>query len=329
MSRIEIQEGDFLSSVTREFQTHLLLLVAAIIWGSTWAAGRFLSYGLDEGGPATLDPATSAWLRYSFAVAVFFLWYLVSRSGGGFRFLPPDRESWRLSFWLGVFGTMAYQLLFMHGMSWTAAGDASLIVSLNPVFTVLLAWPMLGQKISIRMLMGLLVGMSGVIIVVGWSPNSDIPFNHRLIGDLMILFAALAWATTSNLTKILMSLNKGTSALEIVVWYSFIGWILLTPWMIFEIWESGFPSPNSAQWITVAYLGIISTVLAYVMFVRGIEIIGPTAASSYVFLVPVFGVIGGWALLGERIGTSMIVGFILIVAGVREVQRQSERVSNG
>ena len=79
----------------------------------------------------------------------------------------------------------------------------------------------------------------------------------------------------------------------------------------------------------MAYLGIISTVLAYVMFVRGIEIIGPTAASSYVFLVPVFGVIGGWALLGERIGTSMIVGFILIVAGVREVQRQSERVSNG
>ena len=51
--------------------------------------------------------------------------------------------------------------------------------------------------------------------------------------------------------------------------------------------------------------------------------------SSYVFLVPVFGVIGGWALLGENIGASMIVGFILIVVGVREVQKQSERVLNG
>jgi len=325
----EFQGGVVVNSKSGDFRTHLLLLLAAIIWGSTWAAGRFLSYGLDDSNTATLEPATSAWLRYAFAIAVFFLWYLASRSRGGFRFLPPDEESWRLSIWLGVFGTMCYQLFFMHGMAWTAAGDASLIVSLNPVFTVLLAAPMLHQRITWRMSLGLLVGITGVFVVVGWSPNSDIPFNHRLIGDLMILMAALSWATTTNLTKILLSRNKGSSPLEIVVWYSFIGWILLTPWMIYEIWSSGIPSPGPAEWLTVAYLGIISTVLAYVLFARGIEIIGPTAASSYVFLVPVFGVIGGWALLGEKIGASMMIGFILIVAGVREVQKQSERVSDG
>ena len=55
--------------------------------------------------------------------------------------------------------------------------------------------------------------------------------------------------------------------------------------------------------------------------------IGPTAASSYVFLVPVFGVLGGWLLLGEEIGVSMILGFVLIVVGVTEVQRESERLS--
>ena len=55
--------------------------------------------------------------------------------------------------------------------------------------------------------------------------------------------------------------------------------------------------------------------------------IGPTAASSYVFLVPVFGVLGGWLLLDEEIGASMILGFVLIVVGVTEVQRESERVS--
>lgn len=312
-----------------ELGTHLLLLLAAIIWGSTWAAGRFLSYGTEGSNSANLEPATSAWLRYVFAVSVFFIWYLASKSKGGFRFIPPDGESWRLSIWLGIFGTMCYQLFFMHGMSWTAAGDASLIVSLNPVFTVLLAAPMLRQKITGRMSLGLLTGITGVIVVIGWSPNSDIPFNHRFIGDLMILMAALSWATTTNLTKILLSRKSDVSPLEIVVWYSFIGWILLTPWMALEIWSLGIPTPSSAEWTTIVYLGIISTVLAYVLFAKGIEAIGPTAASSYVFLVPVFGVIGGWALLGERIGTSMIVGFVLIVIGVREVQKQSEPVSNG
>ena len=84
----------------------------------------------------------------------------------------------------------------MHGMSWTT-GDASLIVSLNPVFTVLLiVTPMLHQKITGRMSLGLLTGIAGVVVVIGWSPNSDIPFNHRLIGDLMILMVTLSWATT-------------------------------------------------------------------------------------------------------------------------------------
>lgn len=68
--------------------THLLLVLVAAIWGSTWAAGRFLSYGLNEDAPATLSPATSAWLRYVFAVSVFFLWSISSRGEGSFRFLP-------------------------------------------------------------------------------------------------------------------------------------------------------------------------------------------------------------------------------------------------
>ena len=66
---------------------------------------------------------------------------------------------------------------------------------------------------------------------------------------------------------------------------------------------------------------------SYVLFAKGIEVIGPTAASSYVFLVPVFGVLGGWILLGEEIGASMLIGFVLIVVGVTEVQRESERLS--
>ena len=307
--------------------THLLLVLVAVIWGSTWAAGRFLSYGLNEDNPATLSPATSAWLRYAFAVSVFFIWSISSRGEQSFRFLPPDRESWIFSIWLGLLGTMAYQLLFMHGMSWTAAGDASLIIPMNPVFTVLLAAPMLGQRISARMSVGLLIGISGVVVVVGWSPNSGIPIEHRVIGDLMILLAALSWAVTSNLTKIMLSWGRGFSSLEIVVWYSVTGWALLTPWVIAENWGSTIPEPSSAEWLTIAYLGIISTVLSYVLFAKGIEVIGPTAASSYVFLVPVFGVLGGWILLSEEIGASMLLGFVLIVVGVTEVQRESERLS--
>ena len=121
----------------RDLSTHILLLAVAVIWGSTWAVARFLSFG--EGGQTSVGPATAAWIRYAFAVPVFFLWSASMRGRDGFRFFPPDRNSWKFSLWLGVLGTMGYQLLFMHGMRWTAAGDASLIIPINPVFTALLA----------------------------------------------------------------------------------------------------------------------------------------------------------------------------------------------
>tara|TARA_B100000700_G_scaffold331573_1_gene465698 strand:- start:68 stop:988 length:921 start_codon:yes stop_codon:yes gene_type:complete len=304
----------------------MLLLVAAV-WGSTWAVGRFLSYGFDEANRASMGPASSAWLRYVFAVAGFVAWCWLYRNRGGPRIFPEGGKAWKYTIWMALLGTMGYQLLFMNGMKWTAAGDASMIIPMNPVFTVLLAVPMLGQRLSSRMVLGLLVGLIGVAIVVSWSPNAEIPFNHRLIGAVMIALAALTWAATSNLTKIaLMDGTIGTS-LEIVVWYSIVGWVLLTPWMLVEVWQSGIPVPNTTEWVSVAYLGVISTVLTYAWFARGIDRIGATAAASYVFLVPVFGVLSGWLLLDENIGVSMAIGFCLIVFGVREVQRESERLS--
>jgi len=315
-----------MSRIEGNLGTHLLLLLVAIIWGSTWAVGRFLSYGMDESTGANLGPATAAWMRYLVAVIAFVAWCWIYRNRNGPRMLPHDSRSWRYTVWLGLLGTMAYQLLFMHGMKWTAAGDASLIIPINPVFTVLLAAPMLGQKVTKRMAFGLLLGIVGVGAVVGWSPNTDIPFEHRLLGDTMIVLAALAWATNSNLTKIALEEDGIGTTEELVIWYSIVGWIMLTPWMLAEIWGSGIPSPNTVELGSIAYLGLFSTVLTYIWFARGIDRIGPTASASYVFLVPIFGVLSGWALLDESIGASMLVGFVLIVMGVREVQRESARL---
>ena len=311
--------------------THFLLLCVAIIWGSSWTAGRVLSNGIDSDTPANLGPATAAWLRYAIVVIMFYFWYLCkSMVGDNVRFLPPDQYTWRSMIVLGALAVMIYQLFFMHGMKWTAAGDASLIIPINPVFTVLLAYPMLGQKISKRILFGLLFSIIGVIIIIGWSPNTEIPFDERILGDLMIIVAALSFAASSVITKITIQEKNeiNITATEIVIWYSFIGWLLLSPWMFYEIIGNPLPQPSKTEILMILYLGSFSTVLAYVWFAMGIERIGPTSASSYIFLVPVFGVLTGWALLEENISMSMIIGFTMIVIGVREVQKEDKRMNS-
>ena len=97
MSKSESLFGEYWR---KNLGTHFLLLMVAIIWGSTWAAGRFLSFG-QEDSPASLEPATAAWLRYVFAVLVFFMWAISNKKRQGVRFFPPDRVSWKFTIWMG------------------------------------------------------------------------------------------------------------------------------------------------------------------------------------------------------------------------------------
>jgi len=301
------------------------MLLVAFIWGLSWAVGRILALGL--------PPMTGAWLRYIVTMVLFYLWFAArALKGKKVNWLPTGRQSWKTLTLIGLTGVLGYQIFFMHGMQFTAAGDASLIITFNPIFTVLLAAPLLGQPISRKMFVGLACGFVGVAVVTGWSPNTDIPFEDRILGDFMILLASLNWAMTTNMTKRMMERRKGeveASTLEIVVWYSLIGTVMLTPLAAWETWQYGIPEPTMTDWYAILYLGALSTVLAYYWFAMGIEKLGATAASSYVFLVPVFGVLGGVWLLDEKVGWTLIAGFILIVSGVRLVQRESERLRTG
>lgn len=301
------------------------MLLVAFIWGLSWAVGRILALGL--------PPMTGAWLRYIVTMVLFYLWFAArALKGKKVNWLPTGRQTWKTLTLIGLTGVLGYQIFFMHGMQFTAAGDASLIITFNPIFTVLLAAPLLGQPISRKMFVGLACGFVGVAVVTGWSPNTDIPFEDRILGDFMILLASLNWAMTTNMTKRMMERRKGeaeASTLEIVVWYSLIGTVMLTPLAAWESWHYGLPEPTMKDWYAILYLGALSTVLAYYWFAMGIEKLGATAASSYVFLVPVFGVLGGVWLLDEKVGWTLIAGFILIVSGVRLVQRESERLRTG
>jgi len=259
----------------------------------------------------------------------FYIWFFYKAANGqSVRWLPGSKDSWWRVSVIALFAVMGYQLLFMQGMRFTAAGDASLIITMNPIFTVLLAAPILGQKITRKMTYGLLLSFIGVVVVTGWSPNTDIPLDERLKGDLMIMLAALCWATATNLTRIMLESEgeHGATSTEIVVWYSLVGTILLTPWWLLEVYHGGILVPSNEDLLAILYLSILSTVLAYIWFVVGVERIGATSASSYVFLVPPFGVLGGWLLLDERLGVSLIIGFLLIVGGVRAVQKESSVV---
>ena len=211
----------------------------------------------------------------------------------------------------------------MYGMKYTAAGDASLMITFNPIFTALLAIPFLGEKMNLRLGSGLILALVGVFILFFYSPNIDIPFDDRLRGNFLIAGAALAWAFSSILMKKSMSASKDSlSPLLLTVWSSVTGLLILTPWAAYEMLTIGISNPPQDAWISIVFLAIFSTVLSYVWFADGIKILGAGKTALYVYLVPPFGILSAWILIDEKIGWSFILSFLLIVIGVALAQSE-------
>jgi drug/metabolite transporter (DMT)-like permease len=300
---------------------HLKLLFVAIIWGFSWTAGRILSQDI--------APISAAWMRYVIAMICFLIYLKMTDN-----WRIPTRLEWKRIVLIGFFSTFVYQALFMYGMKFTAAGDASLMITFNPIFTALLAVPFLNEKMNWRLATGLICGLIGVTILFLYSPNVDIAFDDRLKGDLMIAGAALAWAITSILQKKAMTstaIDSQTplSPLHLTVWASLIGLLFLTPWAGYESYLYGMPQPSYSGWLAILFLAILSTVFSYVWFADGIVTLGAGKTALYVYLVPPFGIISGWIILDEKLGWALVASFVLILIGVILAQQNPKNAQSG
>ncbi len=293
---------------------HVKLFLVAAIWGLGWPAGRVLA--------EEMAPFAAAWIRYVVALVCFaaLLWFTNN-------WVIPTRGEWKRIALIGFFSTVVYQAFFMFGMRYTAAGDASLMITFNPFFTALLAIVFLNERMHWRLGTGLTLGIIGVTILFLYSPNVDIPFNERALGDLLIAAAALSWACNSILMKKAMTTpaldaNESLSPLQLTVWSSVVGFLLLTPVVAVETLYVGLPDSNLNGWIALVFLAVFSTVISYVWFADGIKTIGAAKSALYVYLVPPFGIFSGWLLLDEKLGVPLLISFVLIVGGVALAQSQ-------
>ncbi len=245
--------------------------------------------------------------------------------------MVPTRAEWKRIAWIGFFSTCLYQAFFMVGMKYTAAGDASLMITFNPFFTALLAIVFLKEAMHWRLGVGIALGLAGVTVLFLYSPNIDIPFYERALGDVLIAGAAFAWACNTIQMKIAMTeptsdSNRCLSPLQLTVWSSVIGLAMLTPVMAVETLMVGIPEPSYNGWVAMVFLAVFSTVVSYVWFADGILTIGAGKSALYVYLVPIFGILSGYLLLDEKLGASLFVAFILIVGGVALAQTKQQDV---
>ena len=291
--------------------TNLMMLTVSVLWGVAWPVGRLLATDLLE------LPFTVMFLRYSFAVPILFVWMWIKEGNVVPR--AEDRKALVIMAFTSVF---LYQIGYMFGMQKTAASDASLVIGFNPIFVAILSVFALSHKLTTKSMSGIFLSFTGILLIFIASPNVDIPLEERLIGNSLIMFGAFTYAIYVIVMRqyVLNDEDGQLSSLSLIAWVSLIGWIFFIPFVLAESpWDRSW---NNDEWLLIGYLGILSTALSYVFFAIGVEVIGANRASSFVNVVPIFGILSSWLWINEELGWIQLVSFAFIYFGVRMVNTQ-------
>ena len=287
------------------------MFFVAFFWGLAWPVGRILATDLLN------YPFSVMFLRYVFAIPVLFGW-LWFKEGN----VIPLKRDYSYLLLLSFTSVFLYQVGYMYGMQKTAASDASLIIGFNPVSVSILSVFILSHNLTRNGVLGIFLSFIGVLLIFLASPNLDIEFYDRIIGNAYIMFGAFAYAiyVVSMRRYVLLTQHKPLSSLATISWASLVGCILFVPFVILEApWERIW---NIQEWLLIAYLGVLSTALCYVFFAMGIETIGANKAASFINVVPIFGILSSWIWIGENLGFMQIISFVLIYYGVKLVNQQ-------
>jgi drug/metabolite transporter (DMT)-like permease len=176
-----------------------------------------------------------------------------------------------------------------------------------------MAWVMLGEKLGATVLAGVALSLLGAVwIVTRGQPESLMRWALE-VGDLWILAGTLSWAAY---TVLLRWRPAGLPPLTFLCAISVLGALVSLPVAAVEhalgarfIWSM----PVVAS---VLYISLCATVLAYVFWNRGVEVLGAGRAGPFMYLMPVYTPLMGWAFLGERVEMFHLVGISLIFAGI-------------
>ena len=316
----------------KELIAYLLLILTMVIWGGTWPLGRWL-VSEDIGG-ATIPPFMIAVIRYFLAVICFFLILRFKEGTLNWQFA---KEHWKILALMGLLSVTIYQAGYLIGELLTSASDASIMVATNAVWVVILSSSFLKtERFAWRKMVGALLAFTAVVIVIGFSPNVNV--SNRILGDIMILLAALAYATYTVISRFF--LNKTLedtesyqpSSIWIMTWVSLFGFLIITP--IALIISPDFIIPATyltippRVWMGISYLAFLSTIGAYTFYLEGVKRLNASRAAIFQALVPLFGVLFSALFLQEEFDVFVYpFALLLVILGIILVNRKKSQES--
>ncbi|MCP5268963.1 MAG: DMT family transporter [Zoogloeaceae bacterium] len=282
------------------------LVLLAALWGGSFL---FMRVAVPELGPIWL-------IVMRVGVAALFLLLVAA----ALRRALPWRGNVRALLVLGLINTTLPFLLYAYAAQQLEASLLAIINATSPLFGVLIGWLAFGQRPTLRIALGLTLGLLGVATLVGTTAFGD----GLLLPVLAATAAPFCYAVASHYTRRSVSaLTPFANACGSMVTAT----LMLLPLLFLAppLPAAGTPLPWPALTAAIA-LGLLCTGIAYLLYFRLIADVGAVSALSVTYLIPVFGIGWGMLFLGETIDTSTWLGLATILAGVALVTGLVDRL---
>lgn len=285
---------------------YILLTGMALFWAGNQVLGRAVV--------GYIPPVAYSFLRWSLATLIVlpFAWPHLKRDW------PTLSAHWRFLAFLGVIGGGAFNTLQYIGLNYTTALNSLVLNSTGPIFIAVSCWLLFRDRMSLQQMAGTAISMVGVLIVIAQG-RLDVLLSLTLNkGDLLVL---LGMAITGVYTALLRRRPE-------IHWLSFLFALFLAAALFnlpLVLIEAATAPPFEVSLFTVlavGYVAIFPSIIAYLCFTRGVELIGGVRAGIFLHLIPLFGALLAIGLLKEPLGLYHVAGFILIIVGVALTSRR-------
>jgi drug/metabolite transporter (DMT)-like permease len=290
--------------MNRTFVGILCGLGAASIWGGMYVVSKVVL--------EIIPPFTLVTLRLVLGAVTLAIILMIR----GFPYLSKHQIYPALG--VGFIGYGISLSLQFLGTRLSTAANGSLVTSATPAFVLLFAWSLLGERITPRRLLALLVATLGVLAVI--DPRSARLDPDLFLGNLFLIGAAVTWALYSVLVR------KITQSADVMLFslVAFLGGLPATvPAGAWELTTTRIGELTLGVLGGVLFLGIISTALAMVLWNTAFAYVSAGLASLTFFAQPVVGTLLGWLFLGEQVTPLFLLGGALIGLGLVISSRES------
>jgi drug/metabolite transporter (DMT)-like permease len=288
--------------INNNIKAYIMLILCSLFWSGNFIVGKFAT--LYEVPPLTLN---------------FFRWLIVWIILIPFTFkdVIKNIKILKKNFYsilsMSITSISVFNSVVYYSLNFTQVLNGVLMISTIPVLIIFISFIFKTEKITFDQILGIIFSITGVIIIatrLDFFRLTNLDLNR---GDLWLLIAMLSWAIYSTMLRTYKILLKDLTFISIIV---SIGLIFLLPQFLLEYKNHQIIQFNFPVILITSYVVLFAGLGAYILWNKGVSILGPNKSGIFLHLMPVFSSFMAIFILNEKLMSFHIIGAVVIIAGI-------------